>query len=105
MVKNSHIPFVKRYLKAAVTSGAVVQTKRKAHQARLSSQPASLFVPRVARRSELKKLETVKKTAEKKTLKKTPASKKIEAKKAEKKLSPKKTAVKTAAAKKVEVSA
>lgn len=102
-------PFIKRYLKAAVTSGAVVQTKGKGASgsfklATAKPSPKSKVVRRV-----LKERTTVtKKTAEKKVAKKAPATKKVtEAKKtAEKKpaATPKKTA-KTAAAKKIEAAA
>lgn len=98
-------PFIKRYLKAAVTSGAVVQTKGKGASGSFKlptpkPSPKSKVVKRVVK----ERSTTTKKATEKKVAKKAPATKKVtEAKKAAEKkpAAPKKTA-KTAAAKKVE---
>lgn len=101
-------PFIKRYLKAAVTSGAVVQTKGKGASGSFKLPTNKPTRPKSTKSTKrvVKKPESPKKTAEKKTVKKAPAPKKTEAKKApEKKPAPKKAAAKTAAAKKVEAAA
>ncbi|KAG5327109.1 H1 protein, partial [Pseudoatta argentina] len=100
-------PFIKRYLRAAVTSGAVVQTKGKGASGSFKLKTTKSSPKGKVKRAQ-KPSSNVKKVTEKKVAKKAPAAKKAaETKKttAEKKpASPKKTA-KTAATKKVEAAA
>lgn len=102
-------PFIKRYLRAAVTSGAVVQTKGKG-----ASGSFKLAINKPAPKGKVKRVAPkptadIKKTPEKKVTKKAaPVTKKVvETKKttAEKKPAPTKKTAKTAAAKKVEAAA
>lgn len=101
-------PFIKRYLRAAVTSGAVVQTKGKG-----ASGSFKLSTNKPAPKGKVKRVAPkptaeTKKLPEKKVTKKAPVTKKAaETKKttAEKKPAPTKKTAKTAAAKKVEAAA
>ncbi|KYN08949.1 PREDICTED: histone H1B-like [Trachymyrmex cornetzi] len=100
-------PFIKRYLRAAVTSGAVVQTKGKGASGSFKLSTTKPSPKGKVKRVAQKPISDTKKTTEKKVAKKAPAAKKVaETKKttAEKKPAPKKTA-KTAATKKVEAAA
>ncbi|EZA53712.1 hypothetical protein DMN91_007890 [Ooceraea biroi] len=101
-------PFIKRYLRAAVTSGAVVQTKGKGASGSFKL-PIAKSNKKTTKKGPAKKPKTPVKKApveKKKPPKKAPATKKVEVEKvAEKKPAAQKKTAKTAAAKKVEAAA
>lgn len=100
-------PFIKRYLKAAVTSGAVVQTKGKGASGSFKLKTTKPHTKSKIKRAPKKSETPVKKAAEKKTVAKKPPAKKpaAAAKKAPEKKPVQKKTAKTAAAKKVEAAA